>query len=185
MSNWNNQKLLRQTCLPIFFLVEVFACLEQDVWTIWNISSISSNIVKTSSNKRESKSLLSFHVSFIRYKSVINIGMKSSLFFRVRWLLFSFKRPRPPQAIIHSFLRKPCRKICSAIIRGVRAMPSYMRRAPAAIFATVSSNPFLVRGQIKTQKKRFLNQLLKWSLPFYQRLNFCKTNDDFFMRLIF
>ena len=64
-------------------------------------------------------------------------------------------------------------------------MPSYMRRVPAAIFATVSSNPFLVRGQIKTQKKRFLNQLLKWSLPFYQRLNFCKTNDDFFMRLIF
>jgi len=34
-------------------------------------------------------------------------------------------------------------------------MPSYMRRAPAVIFATGCNNPFLVQGQIKTQKKRF------------------------------
>ena len=59
------------------------------------------------------------------------------------------------ETVDRPFLRKYWRKICSAIIRGVPAMPSYMRRAPAVIFATGCNNPFLVQGQIKTQKKRF------------------------------
>ena len=45
--------------------------------------------------------------------------------------------------------------------------------------------PVFSSGADKDTEEEVLNHLLKWSLPFYQRLNFCKTNDDFFLRLIF
>ena len=45
--------------------------------------------------------------------------------------------------------------------------------------------PVFSSGADKHTEEEVLNHLLKWSLPFYQRLNFCKTDDDFFMCLIF